>query len=67
MKNPCKDCPDRNSECHCQCDRYIEFKNQLEETKKKKEEQNRINNICSSLVDNRMKSLKKKQVQRGKK
>jgi hypothetical protein len=66
MKIPCKrDCPDRNGECHCDCERYIEYKNWLEEMKKKKETQNMISNACFSLVDHRLKSLKKKQVQRG--
>lgn len=65
-KIPCKkDCPDRNGECHCDCAKYIEYKKQLEEERKKKVEQNMINNTCSALVDHRLKSLKKKQVQRG--
>lgn len=55
----------RNSECHCDCAKYIEYKKQLEEMKKKKETQNMISNACFSLVDHRLKSLKKKQVQRG--
>ena len=67
MKNPCKDCTERNIECHCGCDRYKEYKRQLQEVKNKKWEQNKINSTCYTLVDNRFRSLKKKQVKRGEK
>ena len=26
MKAPCKDCPDRQVNCHSTCEKYIEFK-----------------------------------------
>lgn len=38
IKNACKDCPDRAVGCHSKCEKYIEFKNQMSEVKKKEEE-----------------------------
>lgn len=65
VKNPCKDCVDRSAYCHCDCEKYEEYKNQLQQQKKKEKEQNMISKTCYSLVDNRFRSLKKKQVRRG--
>lgn len=67
VRNPCKDCLGRSTYCHCECEKYTEYKKQLQQQKNKKMEENRINNTCYSLVDNRFKYLKKKQVQRGEK
>lgn len=30
MNAPCKDCKDRQLNCHCSCEKYLEFKQQKE-------------------------------------
>ena len=38
-KIPCKDCPDRYSGCHAKCERYREFRRELDERNKRIREQ----------------------------
>ena len=35
MMSPCKDCPDRYIGCHSSCNKYISYKNELEDFKAK--------------------------------
>ena len=35
---PCKDCKDRNAECHATCEPYLEYEKQKMETRNKVEE-----------------------------
>jgi hypothetical protein len=35
---PCKDCPERHIACHDTCERYKEWKRQIDEQKKAKKE-----------------------------
>ena len=37
-KCPCKDCKDRNAECHATCEPYLEYEKQKMETRNKVEE-----------------------------
>ena len=37
-KCPCKDCKDRNAECHSTCEPYLEYEKQKMETRNKVEE-----------------------------
>ena len=33
ITKPCKDCPDRHETCHMECEKYAEFRKELEATK----------------------------------
>ena len=35
IKVPCKDCKDRQIGCHSKCEKYLEFKKQNDEIKRK--------------------------------
>jgi len=37
-KCPCKDCKDRNAECHATCEPYLDYEKQKMETRNKVEE-----------------------------
>jgi hypothetical protein len=63
---PCKNCNERHAHCHSECEKYIEYKNILNEDnekyKKEKEISIFINNMCANgaLNSTRPKSLKRK-------
>lgn len=45
MKPPCKDCPDRKVGCHSTCQRYLDFRKEVDRVNKikfKEEEQRRL-------------------------
>lgn len=33
VQAPCKDCPDRHIACHSSCEKFLDFKKQVEEAK----------------------------------
>jgi hypothetical protein len=34
--SPCKDCPDRHEKCHSACEKYLEYRKQIDEINKKR-------------------------------
>jgi hypothetical protein len=43
MRAPCKDCPDRHELCHAHCEKYIEYRKQLDEVREKRMMEAEIN------------------------
>ena len=37
VKNHCQNCNERKVGCHCECQKYAEYKKAMDETQKKKE------------------------------
>lgn len=33
IQSPCKDCPDRHTACHDECEKYKRYKHELQEQK----------------------------------
>ena len=40
MNSPCKDCPDRHIGCHSDCDKYINYRKELEQLKEQQYKEN---------------------------
>ena len=41
MKSPCKDCPDRQFQCHDACEKYVAFVRYREKIRQKRAEHSR--------------------------
>lgn len=42
MKQPCYNCPDREMGCHGRCERYKEYKVEMEIVKRKRQEESAV-------------------------
>ena len=56
--NPCKNCKDRELGCHSKCDKYNEFKNNIEYAKQERIKQNFIDDYRIKSVDKVKKKIK---------
>lgn len=59
MKNPCKkDCPDRSSTCHAECEKYLAFHEHNKREHAKNLMQSRINDYIQKEIVKSKKGVK---------
>ena len=66
---PCYKCPDRNFDCHPQCEKYLAFRKSLDETnemiKKKRDLTEAVNDLNIASYRKGMRDFKKKYRKKG--
>lgn len=66
---PCYKCPDRNVDCHAQCEKYLAFRKSLDETnemiKKKRDLTEAVNDLNIASYRKGMRDFKKKYRKKG--
>ena len=60
VKTPCKDCEERHPLCHAECERYMAYKAEAAEIKKKKNEFGRLLDTLNEGEHRRMSTRRRK-------
>lgn len=60
INTPCRNCNDRNAECHCTCEKYIEWKNELAKVKENVARERELDlGVKDNFLNRRYKYLRK--------
>ena len=60
MKQPCKNCQDRQIGCHINCPRYEEYRQQNEMIKRRKWEEQQVSDGPKEIVEEMLRKKKRR-------